>query len=111
MWNAVKAMYLAAEKAVAKGWVNVFFKSGKVYKAAAASSKGGLVSAATVKASAVTRAIFSGVGVTVAGWFAWTGINWGGKKMDDASATLGFLTIITALTAIGVGATLILRKR
>ena len=30
--------------------------------------------------------------------------------LDDASATLGFLTIVASLTAIGVAATLVLRK-
>ena len=50
------------------------------------------------------------VGVVVGGWLAAIGINWGAKKMDDASATLGFLTIVASLTAIGVAATLVLRK-
>ena len=111
MWGAIKGIYLAAERAIAKGWVNIVTKSGKAYKAVPAAKRGGAAAAATIKATAVTRAVFSGIGVTVAGWLAWTGINWGGKKMDDASATLGFLTIVTALTAVGVGATLILRKR
>lgn len=90
MWQFIKGAYLAAEKAVAKGWVNLVTKNGKAYKAAAPASRGGMTMSASVKAQAGTRAIFATVGVTVAGWLSNVGITWGGKKLTTERLRSGF---------------------
>lgn len=110
MWNPLK-WYKALETGIAKGWVNLFYKNGKAYKAVEPAWRGGAVMAATVKAKAAVRGIFASTGVVVGGWLGYLGINWTGKKADDATASLGFLVIVASLTAIGVGATLVLRKK
>lgn len=111
MWNLLKSAYVGIENAIARGWVNVVTKNGAAYKALPGAQRGGAVTASMIKARAGTRTLFATVGTAVGGWLAYVGINWTAKKADDASATLGFLTIVASLTAIGVAATLVLRKK
>ena len=111
MWSFAKNVFKGLEDAVGKGWANLVTKNSTKYTTAATASRGGIVSASTLKAKYAFRGVFAVVGGTVAGWLAYLGITWTGKKMEDGTATLGFLTILAAVTAIGVGAIIVLRKK
>lgn len=102
LWNGFKGL-VAETYAFA-------VKFSKPYKAAPA-ARGAMITAAKSKGRNAASAVALAIGAPVVGVLGYLGIRWTGDKANDASESIGFLTILAGVTAIGVAAMLVLKRK